>query len=64
MGTAVAMIVGYLVSVFSHDENFVRPELVSPMVRWLIPKEKKPLSELVDYVTVEKAMHIVANEKE
>lgn len=58
------MITGYFVSIFTKEENFVRAELVTPMVRWLIPKEKKPMSELVDYVTVEKAMYIVATEKE
>lgn len=65
IGTIIAMVVGYIVSIFTREENFVRPELVSPIVRWLLPKEKKPItSELVDYVSVEKAMYIAANEKE
>lgn len=53
-----------MVSIFTHQDEFVRPELVSPMVRWLIPKEKKPISELVDYVSVEKGMYIIEGEKE
>lgn len=64
MGTAIAMIVGYLVSIFTKEEHFVRAEYVSPLVHWLIPKEKKPISELVEYAAVEKAMYVAATEKE
>lgn len=64
IGTVITMVVAYIISIFTREENFVRPELVCPMVRWLLPKEKRPISEVVDYATVEKAMYIVANEKE
>lgn len=64
MGTIISMAVGYVVSICTKEENFVRPDLVSPIVHWLLPKEKKPISELIDYNTVEKAMYLASTEKE
>lgn len=64
MGTTITIAIGYLVSIFTKKENYVRAELVSPIVRWLLPKEKKPIPELVDYASVEKAMYLVATETE
>lgn len=57
------IIAAYIVSIFTIDDNPVRPELVSPLVRRFIPKEKKLVIEDVEYKVVNRTVEIVPNEK-
>lgn len=54
MGTIITMVAGYFFSLCFKGEEYVRPELISPLMRWLIPKEKQVVKDVVEYTAVEK----------
>lgn len=61
IGTAVTMIAGYGISIFTKDDerNF-HLDLISPVVHCLVPTEKeKIVPGNTEYCSVDKALHIV-----
>lgn len=58
------LIAGYTIALFTAKDNPVRPELVSPLVRRFIPKEKKPAMVDVEYKVVDKVINILSSEKD
>lgn len=60
MGMLITMIIGYIISLFTKDEEKpLRLDLVSPLVHFLIPKSKKAVPETVDYYSVDKALTMI-----
>lgn len=60
MGTAFTMITGYIISLFTKDdEKALRLDLISPLVYGFVPKERKAVEDNVEYCSVDKALHII-----
>lgn len=63
LGTILTLIAAYIVSLFTAEDNPVKPELVSPLVRRFIPKERKPSMYEVEYKVVDTQLNIVSDDK-
>lgn len=63
LGTILTLIAAYIVSLFTTEDNPVRPELVSPWVHRFIPKQKNSALDGVEYKAVEKVITILPTEK-
>lgn len=57
------LIAALTVSMFTAEENPVRPELVSPLVHRFITKQKNSVLDGVEYKVVEKVITILPSEK-
>lgn len=62
------MIAGYIISLFTDDDDdkAFRMDLVSPLVHFLVPKQKKRLQDNIEYCSIDKGLNIITydNEKE
>lgn len=59
------MIFGYIISLFTKDdEKALRLDLISPLVYYFVPKNKKVLRNNVKYSSVEKGLHLIVYDTE
>lgn len=59
------MVAGYGISFFTReDEKAFRLDLISPLVHFLVPNDKKQVPDNVEYCSVDKALRIITYNSE
>lgn len=65
IGTLLTVLFGFIISNFIRDDSStVRPELLSPIVHFLLPEDKKQKKDLAEYCTVETALRMTSYDDE
>lgn len=65
MGTVITMVAGYVISLFTKDDDKAfRMDLVSPLVYCLVPKQKTSVQDNIEYCSIEKGLHVITHNSE